>query len=91
MDDDVFAEFFRIAHFYNFLNGVSNDGVGEACRNIRHGGPFFLCLLHFRIHKHGAAAAEIHRRLRIQCHVGEIFHAVFHAFGKGLEEGAAAR
>ena len=75
LNDDVLAQFFRVANFNDLLNGVSYDGIGEARGNIRHARPFFLGLLYLGIHKDGAATAQIHGSVAFQGHGGKFLHA----------------
>ena len=79
-----------IGQLDNLKQGILDDGIGEACGDIRHLRAFLLRLLDVGIHEDGAPGAQIRRVLGEQCDLCEILHAVIQGFCEGFDEGTAA-
>ena len=74
--DDVPAEILCIGHLDDLVEGVLDDGVGEAGRDVADARAFLLRLLDVRVHEDRAAGAEVGRVLRIECLMREVDHGV---------------
>ena len=74
----------------HLIDGVLHHRDGEAGGDILDGGPVLLGLLHRGVHKHGAAAAQVHRPLGKEAQPGELLHIIAQCLGEGLQEAAAA-
>ena len=90
LNDHLVAQLGHIAEAHHFIEGVLDDGVGQAGGNIRDGDAVFLGLPHAGIHEDRAAGAQVHRMGRREGDLRE--GADVHAEGlrEGVEEGAAA-
>ena len=91
LDDHLAADLLGIAQFDDLEQGVLDDGVGQAGRDVAHRGAFLLRLLNARVHKDRAAAAQIDRGLGLDGGVGERAHVHVHRHGETLDKAAAAR
>ena len=91
LDHDVSAQVVGAGGADDLVDGVFDDGDGQAGRDILHRGAVLLGLLHRGVHEHGAAGAQVHRVLGQQAQLGELGDLVAQGLGKGLDEGAAAR
>ncbi len=77
--------------FEHLVEAVLDYGVGNAGGDVGNAGALSEHLLHLRVHKYGAASAQVARSLRLAGELGEILYRVAHVVGKGLDEGSAAR
>ena len=90
LDHDVPAQVVGRGGPNDLVDGVFHDGDGETGRDILHAGPVLLGLLDRRVHKHGAAGAQIHRMGREEPQLGEIGDVVPQSLGEGLDKRAAS-
>ena len=74
----------------DLVDGVFHHADGQAGGDILHRGALLLGLLHGGVHKHRAAAAQIHRRPALQAPFGKLRYPIAHGTGKGFDKGAAA-
>ena len=54
LNDNVFAEVFRVRQLDDFQQGVLDNGYRKSRRDIRNRGTLFLCLFDFGVHKYRA-------------------------------------
>ena len=91
LDDHLAADLLGVAQLNDLEQGVLDDGIGQAGRDVAHRGAFLLCLLDARVHKDRAAAAQVDRGLGMDGGVGERAHVHVHRHGETLDKAAAAR
>ena len=91
LDDHLAADLLGVAQLNDLEQGILDDGIGQAGRDVAHRGAFLLCLLDARIHKDRAATAQIDRSLGMDGGIGERTHVHVHRHGKTLDKAAAAR
>ena len=91
LHDDLRAHVVRVADLDDLEQRVLDDRDGQAGGDVAHRGAFFLGLLHARVHEHGAAAAQINRRLRLDGGLRELGHVQVQAAREAFDEAAAAR
>ena len=91
LDDHLAADLLGVAQLNDLEQGVLDDGIGQAGRNVAHRGAFLLRLLDARVHKDRAAAAQVDRGLGMDGSVGERAHVHVHRDGEALDKAAAAR
>ena len=81
---DVLAQLAGVGQLDDLEQGVFDDGVGKAGRDIRYRRALLLGLLHVGVHEHGAAGAQIHRMLREQGLVSKLRRRKAQRIGKIL-------
>ena len=91
LDDHLAADLLGVAQLNDLEQGVLDDGVGQAGRDIAHRGAFLLRLLNARVHKDRAAAAQVDRGLGVDSGVGKCAHVHVHGHGEALDKATAAR
>ncbi len=91
LDDHLAADLLGIAQLNNLEQGILDDGIGQAGRDVAHRGTFLLRLLDTRVHEDRAAAAQVDGGLGMDGGVGERAHVHVHGHGEALDEAAAAR
>ena len=91
LDHDVAAQFLRAGGADDLVQGVLDDGNGEAGADVLDGGAVLLGLLHRGVHEDGAAAAQVNGTVGEQTQGGKLLHVVAQGLGEGLQEAAAAR
>ena len=91
LDDDVLAELGRVFDLDDFIQGILDDRVREACRDVGQCSPFFLGLLDFGVHEDRAARAQVDGALGQEGGLREVLDGHFQGFGEGIQEGTAAR
>ena len=91
LHDDLFAHVVRVADFNDLEQRVLDDGDGKASRNVAHRGAFLLRLLHAAVHEHGAAAAQIDRRLCLDGRLRKLSYIQVQARCEAFYEAATAR
>ena len=91
LDDHLAADFLGVAQLNNLEQGILDDGIGQAGRDVAHRGAFLLCLLDARIHKDRAATAQVDGSLGMDGGIGERTHVHVHRHGETLDKAAAAR
>ena len=74
----------------DLVDGIFHHADGQAGGDVLHRGALLLGLLHGGVHKHRAAAAQVHRRPALQAPFCEFGYPVAHGAGKGFDKGAAA-
>ena len=72
LQHNMLAQSGGIRHFDDFEKGVFDDRLSKPGRDISDSRAFFLCLLHFGIHKDGTAGAQIDRVFREERFMGKI-------------------
>ena len=87
---DIFTQLLGGAGANDLIQRVFHYGNRQTRGNILHGGAVFLALFHGRVHKHGAAAAQIHRSGGMQTLFRKGLYVIAHALGKGFDKGTAA-
>ena len=90
LDHDVLAERAGGGYLDDLEQGILDDRVGKAGRNVGHLRALLLGLLDLGVHEDRAARAEVDRMLREQGRSGKILDGVVERLGKGLDEGPAA-
>ena len=91
LNDHLTADLLGIAQLNDLEQGILDDGIGQAGRDVAHRGTFLLRLLDARVHKDRAAAAQIDRGLGMDGGIGERAHVHVHGHGEALDKAAAAR
>ncbi len=91
LDDDFFADLPGILYPYDLHQGVFDDGIGQARRDVAHGRAFLLGLLDPGIYKDGTPGAQIHRVPGQQSLLCELLDAHVERTCEGFDEGTAAR
>ena len=91
LDDDVFAEFLGVADAKDLVEGVANDRVAKARRDVVGRSAVALGLTHLGIHEDRAAGAEVDGRVRAKRRRHEFGEREFKLVREGLQEGSAAR
>ncbi len=64
--------------------------MDRPARDVLNGGAVLLGLLHAGVHKHGAAAAQVHGPVGKQAQGGKVLDVVAQRLGEGLQKAAAA-
>ena len=90
LDDDVLAELGRVFDLDDFIQGILDDRVREACRDVGQRSPFFLSLLDFGVHEDRAARAQVDRALGQEGGLREVLNGHFQGFGERIQERTAA-
>ena len=91
LDDHLAADLLGVAQLNDLEQGVLDDGIGQAGRNVAHRGAFLLRLLDARVHKDRAAAAQVDRGLGMDGSVCERAHVHIHRDGEALDKATATR
>ena len=91
LNDHLAADLLGVAQLNDLEQGILDDGIGQAGRDVAHRGTFLLRLLDARVHKDRAAAAQVDRGLGMDGSVGERAHVHVHRHGEALDKAAAAR
>ena len=91
LDDHLAADLLGIAQLNNLEQGILDDGIGQAGRDVAHRGTFLLRLLDARVHKDCAATSQVDRSLGMDGGIGERAHVHVHGHGEALDKAAAAR
>ena len=84
------AQIPRLGDLDDFEQGVFDDGIGQACGDVRHRGPFLLGLLDVGVHEDRAALAKVRGIFCKQSLPCKILHGIVQGFCKGFNKGAAA-
>ena len=91
LDDHLAADLLGVAQLNDLEQGILNDGIGQAGRDVAHRGAFLLRLLDARVHKDRAAAAQIDRGLGMDGGIGKRAHVHVHRDGEALDKATATR
>ena len=91
LDDHLAADLLGIAQLNDLEQGILDDGIGQAGRDVAHRGAFLLRLLDARVHKDRTAAAQVDGGLGMDGGIGERAHVHVHRHGETLDKAAAAR
>ena len=91
LNDHLAADLLGVAQLNDLEQGVLDDGIGQAGRDVAHRGAFLLRLLDARVHKDRAAAAQVDRGLGMDGGVGERAHVHVHRDGEALDKATATR
>ena len=91
LNDHLTADLLGVAQLNDLEQGILDDGIGQAGRDVAHRGAFLLRLLDARVHKDRAAAAQVDGGLSMDGGVGERAHVHVHRDGETLDKAAAAR
>ena len=91
LDDHLAADLLGVAQLNDLEQGILNDGIGQAGRDVAHRGAFLLRLLDARVHKNRAAAAQVDGGLGMDGGIGERAHVHVHRDGEALDKAAATR
>ena len=91
LDDHLAADLLGVAQLNDLEQGILDDGIGQAGRDVAHRGAFLLRLLDARIHKDRAATAQVDGSLGMDGGIGERAHIHVHRHGKTLDKAAATR
>ena len=91
LDDYLAADLLGIAQLNDLEQGILDDGIGKAGRDVAHRGAFLLRLLDARVHKDRAATAQVDRGLGMDGGVGERAHVHVHRDGEALDKATATR
>ena len=78
LDDYLAADLLGIAQLNDLEQGILDDGIGQAGRDVAHRGAFLLRLLDARVHKDRAAAAQVDGGLSMDGGIGERAHIHVH-------------
>ena len=91
LNDHLAADLLGVAQLNDLEQGVLDDRIGQAGRDVTHRGAFLLRLLDARVHKDRAAAAQVDGGLGMDGGVGERAHVHVHGDSEALDKAAAAR
>ena len=91
LNDYLAADLLGIAQLNDLEQGILDDGIGKAGRDVAHRGAFLLRLLDARVHKDRAATAQVDRGLGMDGGVGERAHVHVHRDGEALDKATATR
>ena len=91
LDDHLAANLLGVAQLNDLEQGILDDGIGQAGRDVAHRGAFLLRLLDARVHKDRAATAQVDRGLGMDGGVGERAHVHVHRDGEALDKATATR
>ena len=91
LDDHLAADLLGVAQLNDLEQGILDDGIGQAGRDVAHRGAFLLRLLDARVHKDRAATAQVDRGLGMDGGIGKRAHVHVHRDGEALDKAAAAR
>ena len=91
LDDHLAADLFGVAQLNDLEQGILDDGIGQAGRDVAHRGAFLLRLLDARVHKDRAATSQVDRGFGMDGGVGERAHVHVHRDGEALDKATATR
>ena len=91
LDDHLTADLLGVAQLNDLEQGILDDGIRQAGRDVAHRGAFLLRLLDARVHKDRAAAAQVDGGLGMDGGIGKRAHVHVHRDGEALDKAAAAR
>ena len=91
LDDHLIADLLGVAQLNDLEQGILDDGIRQAGRDVAHRGAFLLRLLDARVHKDRAAAAQVDGGLGMNGGIGKRAHVHVHRHGETLDKAAAAR
>ena len=91
LDDHLAADLLGVAQLNDLEQGILDDGIRQAGRDVAHRGAFLLRLLDARVHKDRAAAAQVDGGLGMDGGIGKRAHVHVHRHGETLDKAAAAR
>ena len=91
LNDYLAADLLGIAQLNNLEQGILDDGIGQAGRDVAHRGAFLLRLLDARVHKDRTATAQVDRGLGMDGGIGERVHVHVHRDGEALDKATATR
>ena len=91
LNDHLAADLLGVAQLNDFEQGILDDGIGQAGRDVAHRGAFLLRLLDARVHKDCAATSQIDRSLGMDSGVGERANVHVHRHGEALDKATATR
>ena len=91
LDDHLAADLLGVAQLNDFEQGILDDGIGQAGRDVAHRGAFLLRLLDARVHKDRAAAAQVDGGLGMDGGIGERADVHVHRDGEALDKATATR
>ena len=91
LDDHLVADLLGVAQLNDLEQGILDDGIGQAGRDVAHRGAFLLRLLDARVHKDRAATAQVDGGLGMDGGVGERAHVHVHRHGEALDKATATR
>ena len=91
LDDHLAADLLGIAQLNDLEQGILDDGIRQAGRDVAHRGAFLLRLLDARVHKDRAAAAQVDGGLGMDGGIGKRAHVHVHGHGEALDKAATAR
>ena len=91
LDDHLAADLLGVAQLNDLEQGILDDGIGQAGRDVAHRGAFLLRLLNARVHKDCAAAAQVDGGLSMDGGIGERAHVHVHRDGETLDKATATR
>ena len=91
LNDHLAADLLGVAQLNDLEQGILDDGIGQAGRDVAHRGAFLLRLLDARVHKDRAAAAQVDGGLGMDGGIGERAHVHVHRDGEALDKATATR
>ena len=91
LNDHLAADLLGVAQLNDLEQGVLDDGIRQAGRDVAHRGAFLLRLLDARVHKDRAAAAQVDGGLGMDGGIGERAHVHVHRHGETLDKATATR
>ena len=91
LDDHLAANLLGVAQLNDLEQGILDDGIRQAGRDVAHRGAFLLRLLDARVHKDCAAAAQVDGSLSMDGGIGERAHVHVHRDGEALDKATATR
>ena len=91
LNDHLAADLLGVAQLNDLEQGILDDGIRQAGRDVAHRGAFLLRLLDARVHKDCAAAAQVDGSLSMDGGVGERAHVHVHRDGEALDKATATR
>ena len=91
LNDHLAADLLGVAQLNDLEQGILDDGIGQAGRDVAHRGTFLLRLLDARVHKDRAATAQVDGGLGMDGGIGKRAHVHVHRHGEALDKAAAAR
>ena len=89
--NDIAPQLTGIRDLNDFVERIFNDGISQACGDVRDRSPFLLGLFDLGVHEHSAAGSQIDGVLRKERGFRKILYAVVQGLCEILDEGAAAR
>ena len=90
LDHNVAAQVGGVGQFNDLVEGVLDDGVGQARGNVADLGALLLGLLDIGVHEHGAAGTQVHGIFSEQGLLGKAGGGEAQGAREILDEGAAA-